>query len=152
VEISNCIFYRNAGGVFISPAFDVSINHSVFADIENDQAIAEVTSRTTGGRLTIHMDDDPAVFVQHDLGSGNLLGTDPRFTEPDDGDFTLFAESPLIDAGVVLEPFPQVDLQGAPRIQGEAPDIGPLEYPGTGNGTQIAPASWGRVKGRPLLR
>ena len=48
----------------------------------------------------------------------NLLGTDPRFVNVDQGDFHLQAGSPAIDAGVQIE---------GRAFQGAAPDLGACE-------------------------
>ncbi|MCC5942355.1 MAG: BspA family leucine-rich repeat surface protein [Balneolaceae bacterium] len=84
-----------------------------------------------------------------DLGSndGNNLDADPGFTDPrtagpddptSDGDFTVLASSPVINAGLTpadLSIFPggpgdPIDLAGNPRVDGAAIDMGAYEFEG----------------------
>lgn len=60
---------------------------------------------------------------------GNLLG-DPLLVDPDSSDFHLQAESPAVDAGLSL---PEVldDIEGVPRPQGGAYDLGAFELAAT---------------------
>ena len=51
----------------------------------------------------------------------------PGFMDPTQGDFRLKADSAAVDAGKVAMPYPAEDRDGAPRIRGKAPDIGPFE-------------------------
>jgi hypothetical protein len=59
-------------------------------------------------------------------GAGNMAG-DPRFVDPAHGDFHLGAGSPAIDAGAVQDRALPSDLDGHPRVQGSAPDLGAFE-------------------------
>jgi hypothetical protein len=59
-------------------------------------------------------------------GAGNIAA-DPRFVDPAHGDFHLGAGSPAIDAGAVQDRALPSDLDGHPRVQGSAPDLGALE-------------------------
>ncbi|MDA8019356.1 MAG: hypothetical protein MPN21_18090 [Thermoanaerobaculia bacterium] len=54
--------------------------------------------------------------------------SDPGFVDPIAGDFHLLATSPAVDRGVTLPVFE--DFDGAPRISGNAPDLGPFEDQG----------------------
>lgn len=63
-------------------------------------------------------------FSPHsDLGPGEMAGTDPMLTDPANGDFSLQAGSPAIDAGYFV---------GLP-FNGSWPDIGAIESAGTPN-------------------
>ena len=67
----------------------------------------------------------------------SVITGDPKFTNPDEGDYTLQAGSPAIDAGD--EPPVagySVDLAGNSRIAGDAVDLGAYEY-GAGEGSAI---------------
>ncbi len=77
------------------------------------------------------------------LGSGNIYNQYPQFVNPTDDDgkptvatnknFGLLALSPAIDAGTTTAPgviVPDVDLDGAPRINHGALDIGAYENQG----------------------
>jgi hypothetical protein len=56
----------------------------------------------------------------------NLIGGDPRFVDPANGNFRLQADSPAIDVGVAL-PAVTADADGVPRPQGAAYDMGAYE-------------------------
>ncbi|MFH1466575.1 MAG: right-handed parallel beta-helix repeat-containing protein [Pseudomonadota bacterium] len=64
------------------------------------------------------------------MSYGNF-SQDPRFTDPSAGDFTLTWGSPCIDSGVDVGDWGvTTDIDGAPRAQGPAIDLGAWEYPG----------------------
>lgn len=55
------------------------------------------------------------------------ISVDPRFADPDNGDFHLTAGSPCIDTGDPAH-HSALDFEGDPRPMGMAPEIGPDEY------------------------
>jgi hypothetical protein len=58
----------------------------------------------------------------------------PLFADPENGDFSILADSPCIGAGSnthYLETFPEIDFLGNPRIHDGTIDMGAVEYPGT---------------------
>ncbi len=59
----------------------------------------------------------------------NIVVQDPElyFRDPDNYDMHLKKNSPAIDAGAI-EDTPKIDIEGIPRPQGAAIDIGPYEY------------------------
>lgn len=59
--------------------------------------------------------------------SNNLFGTNPLFVDAPSGDYRLGAGSPAIDAGVSTSPDVTADIDGIPRPQGSAYDIGCYE-------------------------
>ncbi len=61
-------------------------------------------------------------------GAGNISG-DPRFADAANGDYHLLAGSPAIDAGIAADQALPTDLDGSPRVQGAAPDLGAFETP-----------------------
>jgi hypothetical protein len=65
--------------------------------------------------------------VGYALGAGERIG-DPRFVDPAAGNFHLQAESPAIDAGVMIGY--TLDFDGRARPVGAAPDAGAYEYAG----------------------
>jgi parallel beta-helix repeat protein len=58
--------------------------------------------------------------------SHNLSGVDPRFANPAAGDYRLRADSPAVDAGMILTVVSD-DFDGTPRPQHGAFDIGAFE-------------------------
>ena len=76
------------------------------------------------------------------VGSNGNIWADPKFLDPDSGDFRIAADSPCIDAGDGTVA-PEVDYWGQPRMDakgkkatgvpnadGVCPDIGIYEFPG----------------------
>ena len=71
----------------------------------------------------------------HGIGSktiqkNNLIEVDPKFTSASNGDVALQADSPAIDAGVVIGEVSH-DFAGVSRPQGAGYDIGAYEYTAT---------------------
>lgn len=61
-------------------------------------------------------------------GRNCVVDKDPMFADPAKGDFHLKDGSPAVDAGTAEVPDPpKLDLDGKPRAQGKAPDIGAFE-------------------------
>lgn len=61
-------------------------------------------------------------------GIGNI-SADPRFADPENGDYRLLSDSPCIDAGwTPWREDPGADLDGNPRWMGAQIDIGAYEY------------------------
>jgi hypothetical protein len=58
----------------------------------------------------------------------NTIVMDPMLVDPATGDFHLRAGSPAIDAAKPIAMEPTEDLDGTPRPQGAARDIGAIEY------------------------
>jgi hypothetical protein len=82
------------------------------------------------------------------VGPGNVSG-DPLFADPATGDFHLRAGSPAIDAGFANALASPTDLDGRPRVQGRAPDIGAFESTPTPVGGPHTPPPPGQIK--PVL-
>ena len=61
------------------------------------------------------------------LDSSPRIVTDPRLRNPSAGDFHLKPDSPLVDAGVLLDKV-KIDKDGNSRPRGLFPDIGAYEY------------------------
>ena len=70
----------------------------------------------------------------HDLRDGvkgNKVGDyDPKFTDAENGDYTIQKKSDCRDAGVLLSWMTNgsLDLGGHPRVDGDRPDIGAYEF------------------------
>jgi hypothetical protein len=60
--------------------------------------------------------------------NGNITG-DPKYADPNNGDFRLSASSPAVNAGDNSAPgLPMTDLDGKPRVAGAAVDMGAFEF------------------------
>ena len=113
--IKNNIFYANDQGLMIGNPFTENINNVVdynlyFSSAGITDSEWEWQSNSFQG------------FNTYTLATGNdshSLFLDPLFTDPANGDYTLQAGSPCIDAGIVIE-----DMEYC----GEAPDMGAYEY------------------------
>lgn len=57
---------------------------------------------------------------------GNQLGVDPRFVDPENGDFHLASDSPAINGGTGAHGLASEDLDGGPRVVGKV-DMGAYE-------------------------
>jgi hypothetical protein len=96
-------------------------------------------ARATGANATISFDHsnydsvDPA-----DTGTATAPGTGtnqtqpPALVDPASGDFHQLSSSPTIDAGAADPSLGSADIDGEPRNQGDAPDIGADEFPPPG--------------------
>ena len=60
-------------------------------------------------------------------GNGNIPAENPRFVDPEEGDYHLTGESPAIDEGTAGDVL--VDHDGEPRPAGDGPDVGADEVP-----------------------
>lgn len=82
-------------------------------------------------------------LVQGGFAGVAILDADPRFEDPESGDFHLRADSPCIGAGLV-ETAPPTDSEGLPRPNPLAslPDLGACESPLAGDtAVESAPAA-----------
>ncbi len=121
LEISNSIFWDNGGPLWVAGATELVITNSLF-------------SRSKGGTEIVWARSPDVTIARYEdaqkklPGSrGILIGSDPRFVDPDQGDFRLQPTSPAVDRGSNLEQLPLHDLSGKPRKIGERPDLGPYE-------------------------
>ena len=119
VEIVNSIFSENSpGGFFIPDGATITIRNSIF-DGGSDHKLLDV------GDSEGYSFADLAAFEGSGRGSGNLIA-DPQFVDTAGRDYSTSAGSPARDAGVVIDGL-DVDVNGADRIRGGTPDIGPVE-------------------------
>jgi hypothetical protein len=114
LAIENSIFWRNAGGIYLSPATEATITHTVMAESDNQKLLEQ------GERYVL---STGAAEALSPWGRGNLVFKALELEE----DYSPPPGSPLRDAGAVLEDAPGWDWRGEPRRQGVAPDIGPWE-------------------------
>jgi len=130
VKLLNCIFYKNTA-----------------AGKDNDVA-ATGSTEIDYSLLTY-------ITGAANCGTHNIMTAEPRFTDPDNGDFTLQPDSPCINAGKMIpEPVPvgpcapyvhnchrggiipksvpvgSLDLAGKPRVVGGKIDMGAYEWQG----------------------
>ncbi|MFI5110085.1 MAG: choice-of-anchor Q domain-containing protein [Terriglobales bacterium] len=124
----NCTFVGGSGdmGYMIDqPASNLILRNTIFAGF---------TKGMSNGNLTAVNDDYDLYFP-----AGGTLGftmgphsfnADPMFVNPGGGDYHLQASSLAIDAGTTLTQV-TTDLDGNPRPQGVAYDIGAYEFTGT---------------------
>jgi hypothetical protein len=124
MEIINSVFYQNAGAVWISPGMALDVRNSLWFGAGNGMVLE------WGGNLLIGAGERPISALEA-LGAGkaNRDTVDPRFANPNAGDFSWGANSPLRDTGTAAVPLPSFDLLGRPRIAGRAVDLGPWELP-----------------------
>jgi hypothetical protein len=121
VEIINSVFYQNAGAVWISPALELDVQHSLFFGSGNGQELI-------WGDVSVGEMDAPISAIEAaGGGSANLDFVDPGFADPGAGDYAWDVTSPLFDAGTAAVPLPDFDLYGSPRVVGLAVDLGPVE-------------------------
>jgi len=142
VEISNNIAEDLGGGAaFYQSEVDL-INTTVVNNIDhannsaiwsNSSTVGIVNSIVWGNQpnqlqdaYTITHSNIPSNTQIFGEGEGNIIDTDPLFTDPENGDFTLSEGSPCIDAGTA-----DTDGDGIEDITdyfGSAPDMGAFEY------------------------
>jgi hypothetical protein len=105
LTLVNNIFYNNGGGSQI---------------IDEDSKVGTVWD------YNIHYPDFSWPHKQPAYDKHSMFGIDPRFVDPDEGDYYLRVDSPAIDAGLALVEF-NYDANAVERPQGRAWDIGPYE-------------------------
>lgn len=71
-------------------------------------------------------------------GKGNL-DLDPKFADPENGDFRLLCSSELINKGSNEFASDEPDAYGTPRIYADTVDMGPFEFPGDPNVSRAVP-------------
>lgn len=142
VQILNATFYGNqaneGGGIQVVDGA-VDVINSVF------HANANVSGQDTAGSDIFSSESTTVVNYSltqaWDTGTGNIVGSDPQFNDPEDGDYALTNISPGINAGdpaTDLSLFPggpnnPVDFAGNPRVfDGETDiiDMGAYEFQG----------------------
>jgi len=149
------LLYREGGGIYIYHA-DVTIaNTLLWNDVPEEVFLAGTRELAVGysdiqGGAAGIVNSEGATLT--DLG-GNIA-QDPLFVDPANGDYALQEGSPAIDAGtaylehngVVI-----VDLTSH-QYQGNAPDMGALESPYTGSGTEPTPTDTMHVAAQTVTR
>jgi hypothetical protein len=126
IEIQNCIFFRNSGGLYMPPNARLKVANNLFAEIDNRTAL---TFTRDGGELMMGLDALSDEATREALGGSNLVGLDPVVGDAEGDDFRPSAGSPLLGVAAQIEPSVEMDIDFAPRPQGGQPDIGPYEAP-----------------------
>ena len=124
----NCTFVGSSGdkGYLIDQsASNLILRNTVFAGFKTGMSNGSLTA----------VDDDYDLYFSTSGTLGYTMGphsfkADPMFVNPAGGDYHLQAQSLAIDAGTTLAQV-TTDLDGNPRPQGVAYDIGAYEFVGT---------------------
>ena len=93
-----------------------------------DMGLIKISWTSIGGSDYEVNFTDLTSFSSATQQDANSIAQDPLLTDPTNGNFTLQAISPCIDAGIDVGI--TQDYDGTPRPQGLAPDIGAYEYQG----------------------
>ncbi|MBR4371765.1 MAG: DUF5123 domain-containing protein, partial [Victivallales bacterium] len=152
-EYVNCVFYANQYITLFWANFaseHLDFKNCVFKNIVNDwietNGYTGAYDHLTFRNCLFHNDSGYANQSFPKVGSDGNIWADPLFTDADNGDFTLKAGSPCIDAGDGTVA-PATDYWGRPRMDvlkvvdtgipdenGACPDIGIYEMQGAYNG------------------
>lgn len=131
-ELINCTFYANKaateGGAI--DGSDVQVLNCIFL---NNVANGKSNDIAAKDRSQVDYSFVRYISGVANIGPHNIITGDPRFTDPDKGDFTLRNDSPCINAGKdVPKHFPpgSLDLAGKPRVVGGKIDMGAYEWQG----------------------
>jgi hypothetical protein len=119
LEIINSVFYQNSGAIWVSPDFELDVRNSIFFGSANGEELI-------WDPVLVGEDQSP-ISALGAAGTDNLGFVDPLFANPDAGDFSWGADSPMLDAGAEIDGLPEFDLTGGPRVSGAGVDLGPWE-------------------------
>jgi hypothetical protein len=124
LQVINTVFFENTGALWVSPAFDLTLHHSLFYGWRGGMV--------EWGDLAVGTVADGYAPFQALEEAGrryaNWSELDPRFADPDTGDYRFLTDSPARDSGTdAVEAFIPFDLYGNPRLAGDGVDLGPIE-------------------------
>ena len=128
-SLINCTVTRNNNGITTAKA----ANSIIWGNVKDnfyDSSFRDATNCCIPVVPTVGKYD--LVLV----GPGNIM-KDPRFVDPDAGDFRLRPDSPCIDAGLSGYASGATDLAGGARIRGVGIDIGCFEFVPTVSDTNV---------------
>jgi hypothetical protein len=124
VKIVNCTFVGNWTGettvanIVADNANVVMVNSIVRG---GDSSLGDI--HTSGGSVSVTYSNTQRGFA----GTGNITA-DPLFVNAATGNYRLQPTSPCLNKGSAAAPnLPAIDLDGAPRIMGSAPEMGTYE-------------------------
>ena len=143
--IINCLFFKNVatnrGGAIANLDAETLIINCTFADNEAGEYGGSIFNNKGDARATncILWGDAPDEVANVDTnfsirystvdggaaGVGNI-GSDPLFTDPDNGDYSLMPRSRAINAATASGA-PKTDIEGVERPQGDGIDMGAYE-------------------------
>ena len=125
IEILNCTIYgneSNRGGGIYSSSYDIVKNSIIYNNTASQDG-----NNIQGSNLFISYSD-----IQNGYDGEGNIDSNPEFTDPDNGDYTLQEDSDCIDAGTA-----DTDMDGnndMDNYNGTAPDIGLFEFDDGGCG------------------
>jgi len=125
----NNIIWNNPDGISVSwqnPIDTLLYNNTVYNNHGHGIVLTYATNTLVANNIVYGNGVDIANNNSSTTFLSNLT-TDPKFTDPASGDFSLQASSPAINAGTHLT-YLETDIFGVPRPQGPYPDIGAIEY------------------------
>jgi predicted outer membrane repeat protein len=119
----NCIIYGNTTSHDTNQVFlydESSDPNFTFCDIQGGLAGIDLNGNFYTGTFQNNKNTDP-LFTSPTAGSG--IGYDGS-----DADWSESGNSPCINAGCIIGPYPDTDINGDPRIIDNRIDIGAFEY------------------------
>jgi hypothetical protein len=122
VEVANCTFVKNSstqGGLVFAQSVSTLV---LMGCIGWDNGPASIQT-STAQHVVLYSD------IQGGYPGVENINLDPLFVDPSSGNYQLSAKSPCIDAGNDDKIIAGLDdLNGCPRIQGKAVDMGAFEF------------------------
>lgn len=146
ITVGNGLFHRN-GVAILTAGADLNIVNTTFADNTDPQnSVLQVGEAAvamanciawnpntapfrlvTDGTLTVRNSDVQGGIPAGVTDGGGNIAADPLFVNAAAGNYHLTATSPCRDAGNTAAVISSADLDGHPRVQGAAPDMGAYE-------------------------
>jgi len=133
LPVSSGTYENGGGGIYTTSPATLTLNNSIVA-------------------LNTSSADHPELYGAFG-GSRNVIGVDPGFMDPDDGNYRLSGTSLAINRGDNAlavdadgQPLP-TDLDGAPRISDGVVDLGAYEYQGSPDAGRESPSTTATILG-----